>query len=88
MGHPWKNISYLEKWVTLSKMGHSWQKSQIYKNVSHLKYEKRVRLENWSRLGKWVTLGKMGHTWKNISYMKKWVTLGKIVTLEKNAHNL
>ena len=88
----WKNVSHLEKWVTVGKIGH------ISKNGSHL--EKWVTLgkmcytwKHVSHLEKCVFLGGL-HTWKNGSHLlngshlEKWVTLGKMFNTWKNVSHL
>ena len=64
MARALKNVSQLEKWVTLRKMCHNW------KNVFNL--EKCAHLENCIRIGK------MCHNWENGSQLEKYVTLGKL----------
>ena len=81
ISHTYKNVSKLNKWVTLKTLCPSG------KNGSQRKYV--------AQLEKWITLINKGHTWsplKNVSHLKEWVilkkcvTVGKWVTLKKMCH--
>ena len=78
VGNSWKNkphlknVSKLNKWVTLKTLCPSG------KNGSQRKYV--------AQLEKWITLINKGHTWsplKNVSHLKEWVILKKCVTVGK-----
>ena len=62
-----KNVSQLEKFVTVRKMCHTRKMCCSKKNGSHL--------------GTRVTVRKMCHSWKNLSQLEKCVTRGKCVAV-------
>ena len=75
-----KNVSHLEKWVTLKKCA-TVGKWVTFKEMCHI-------WKNGSHLKLCVTVGKMGQILqKNVSQLEKWVTLKKCATVRKMGHN-
>ena len=69
MARTWKNVTQLEKRLTLGKLCHN---SKMCHNWT-----------NGSGLEKCVTIVKMGYTSKNVSQLEKYITFGKMCTLGK-----
>ena len=87
--HSCKNVSHLEKWVIIAKMGQIETNKSKPGEIGHT-------YKNGSRLKKCVKLGKIGqtyknakmcHAWKNGSNLKSRSNVEKCVTLGKLGSN-